>query len=184
MDQWLTLLLTLMLLVYLGYYTGDKRRYLLSVTALRLFYLLVLALKRNWLFDGYKVAGFTDEEEDQTPYGKLGISWYLENELKNYGAVFDDGDAAWVSYVVVDRNVVTRPESRLFRGDCRSYFEKTGGRSQMNNQDVARMFFARMDSHDSSGALALVAPKAEVTLVPLKLQGDVEWLGASISNNC
>ncbi len=38
----------------------------------------------------------------------------------------------------------------------------------MNNQDVARTFFARMDSHDSSGALALVAPQAEITLVPLK----------------
>src|SRR5260370_6708194 len=30
-----------------------------------------------WLFDGYKLAGFTDEEEDQTPYVKLGIAWYL-----------------------------------------------------------------------------------------------------------
>jgi putative intracellular protease/amidase len=60
-----------------------------------------------WLFDGYKLAGFTDEEEDQTPYGKLGIGWYLESELKNRGAVFDDGDAAWVSHVVVDRNLVT-----------------------------------------------------------------------------
>ena len=38
----------------------------------------------------------------------------------------------------------------------------------MNTQDVARTFFARMDSHDSNGALALVTSQAEVTLVPLK----------------
>ena len=73
-----------------------------------------------WLFDGYKVAGFTDEEEDQTPYGKLGIAWYLEKALKNYGAVFDDGDAAWVSHVVVDRNLVTgqNPDSSEATADA------------------------------------------------------------------
>ncbi len=60
-----------------------------------------------WLFDGYKLVSVTDEEEDQIPFGKLGMSWYLESELKNYGAIFDDGDAAWVSHVVVDRNLVT-----------------------------------------------------------------------------
>lgn len=60
-----------------------------------------------WLFDGYKIVAFTEEEEDQTPYGKLGLHWYLENALKSRGAVFDDGDAAWVSYVVVDRNLIT-----------------------------------------------------------------------------
>ena len=60
-----------------------------------------------WLFDGYRMTGFTDEEEDQTAYGKLGLPWYVESALKNRGAVFDDGDAAWVSHVVVDRNLVT-----------------------------------------------------------------------------
>jgi putative intracellular protease/amidase len=60
-----------------------------------------------WLFDGYKLTAFTEEEEDQTPYGKLGLPWYLENDLKKRGAVFDDGDAAWVSHVVVDRNLMT-----------------------------------------------------------------------------
>ena len=47
----------------------------------------------------------------------------------------------------------------------------------MNDQDVARTFFARIDSHDSSGALALVASQTEITLVPLKLQGEVEQVG-------
>jgi ketosteroid isomerase-like protein len=47
----------------------------------------------------------------------------------------------------------------------------------MNSKDVARTFFARMDSHDTSGALALVAPHADVTLVPLNLQGEAEQVG-------
>jgi len=34
-----------------------------------------------------------------------------------------------------------------------------------------------MDTHDTSGALALVAPHANVTLVPLNLQGDAEYVG-------
>ena len=61
----------------------------------------------GWLFDGFKLTAFTDEEEDQTQAGKLGMSWYLETELKNRGAVFDDGDSAWAPHIVVDRNLVT-----------------------------------------------------------------------------
>ena len=79
-----------------------------------------------WLFDGYKVAGFTDEEEDQTPYGKLGIAWYLESELKNYGAVFDDGDAAWVSHVVVDRNLVTGQNPDSSEATAEAILKKLG----------------------------------------------------------
>ena len=60
-----------------------------------------------WLFDGYKMTAFTNEEEDQTQAGMVGMPWYLEDALKNRGAVFDDGDAAWVSHVVVDRNLIT-----------------------------------------------------------------------------
>jgi ketosteroid isomerase-like protein len=47
----------------------------------------------------------------------------------------------------------------------------------MNSMDVARTFFARMDTHDTSGALALVAPHTNVALVPLNLQGDAEHVG-------
>ncbi|HVT68280.1 MAG TPA: DJ-1/PfpI family protein [Trebonia sp.] len=60
-----------------------------------------------WLFDGYRMTCFTDEEEDQTEAGRLGMEWYLDTALKNAGAVFDDGPSAWVSHVVVDRNLVT-----------------------------------------------------------------------------
>jgi putative intracellular protease/amidase len=61
----------------------------------------------QWLFDGYRMTCFTDEEEDQTVPGKLGLSWYVDTAIKNAGAVFDDGPSAWVSHVVVDRNLIT-----------------------------------------------------------------------------
>jgi putative intracellular protease/amidase len=60
-----------------------------------------------WLFDGYRMTAFTDEEEDQTEAGLLGMAWLLDVALKNAGAVFDDGPAAWISHVVVDRNLIT-----------------------------------------------------------------------------
>jgi putative intracellular protease/amidase len=61
----------------------------------------------QWLFDGYRMTCFTDEEEDQTEVGLLGMEWYLDTALKNAGAVFDDGPSAWTSHVVVDRNLIT-----------------------------------------------------------------------------
>ena len=60
-----------------------------------------------WLFDGYRMTSFTDEEEGQTEAGRLGLAWLLDVALKNAGAVFDDAPSAWVSHVVVDRNLVT-----------------------------------------------------------------------------
>ncbi|MEV7502714.1 DJ-1/PfpI family protein [Streptomyces sp. NPDC093018] len=61
----------------------------------------------QWLFDGYRMTCFTDEEEDQTVPGRLGLPWYVDTALKNAGAVFDDGPSAWVSHVVVDRELIT-----------------------------------------------------------------------------
>jgi putative intracellular protease/amidase len=61
----------------------------------------------QWIFDGYRMTAFTDEEESQTPSGKKGMEWYLETALRNAGAVFDDGRSAWNSHVVVDRNLIT-----------------------------------------------------------------------------
>jgi putative intracellular protease/amidase len=61
----------------------------------------------QWLFDGYRMTAFTDEEEDQTRLGRLGPPWYLETALQNAGAVFDDCGSAWASHVVVDRNLIT-----------------------------------------------------------------------------
>jgi len=61
----------------------------------------------QWLFDGYRLTCFTDEEENQTEAGLLGMAWFLDTALKNAGAVFDDGPSAWVSHVVADRNLIT-----------------------------------------------------------------------------
>jgi putative intracellular protease/amidase len=61
----------------------------------------------RWLFDGYKLTAFTDEEEDQTLLGRKGIPWYVETALKNAGAVFDHSPLPWTSHVVVDRNLIT-----------------------------------------------------------------------------
>ena len=60
-----------------------------------------------WLFDGYRMTSFSDEEEVQTEAGLLGMAWLLDVALMNAGAVFDDGPAAWDSHVVVDRNLIT-----------------------------------------------------------------------------
>ena len=61
----------------------------------------------GWVFAGRRMTAFTDEEENQTKAGKIGMPWYLETALKNRGVIFDDGDAAWVSHVVIDRNLIT-----------------------------------------------------------------------------
>ncbi len=61
----------------------------------------------QWIFDGYRLTSFTDEEESQTPSGKRGMEWYLQTALRNAGGVFDDSPAAWTSHVVVDRNLIT-----------------------------------------------------------------------------
>jgi putative intracellular protease/amidase len=73
-----------------------------------------------WLFDGYRMTSFTDEEEVQTEAGLLGMAWLLDVALKNAGAVFDDGPSAWASHVVVDRNLITgqNPESTEATADA------------------------------------------------------------------
>lgn len=72
--------------------------------------LLLAAPERHdgqWLFEGYRLTSYTDEEEDQNRIGRLGMPWYLDSALKNAGAVFDDAPFAWASHVVVDRNLIT-----------------------------------------------------------------------------
>ncbi|HVZ71423.1 MAG TPA: type 1 glutamine amidotransferase domain-containing protein [Polyangia bacterium] len=61
----------------------------------------------RWLFDGYKLTCFTDEEESQTRVGLKGMPWYVETALKNAGAVFDHAPLPWTSHVVVDRHLIT-----------------------------------------------------------------------------
>ena len=47
----------------------------------------------------------------------------------------------------------------------------------MNSLDIARTLFARMDARDANGVLALVASDANLTLVPLNLQGNAGDVG-------
>ncbi len=47
----------------------------------------------------------------------------------------------------------------------------------MSSLDIARAFFARMGARDVNGALALVAPHASVSLLPLQIQGTAEDVG-------
>lgn len=61
----------------------------------------------QWLFEGFRLTSYTDEEEDQNRIGRLGMPWYLDAALKNAGAIFDDAPFAWASHVVVDRNLIT-----------------------------------------------------------------------------
>lgn len=78
-----------------------------------------------WLFDGYKMAGFSNEEESQTPVGILGPAWYLETELKNRGVVYDEAPA-WTSHVVVDRNVVTAQNQASAEATADAILKKLG----------------------------------------------------------
>lgn len=80
----------------------------------------------GWLFDGYKMTAFTNEEEDQTQAGLIGMPWYLEDALKNRGAVFDDGDAAWVPHVVVDRNLITAQNPGSSRAAADALLKRLG----------------------------------------------------------
>jgi putative intracellular protease/amidase len=79
-----------------------------------------------WLFDGYKMTAFTNEEEDQTQTGRIGMPWYLEDALKNRGAVFDDGDAAWASHVVADRNLITAQNPRSSKAGADALLKRLG----------------------------------------------------------
>ena len=47
----------------------------------------------------------------------------------------------------------------------------------MSAQELAQTFFARMDAGDVEGTLALIAPEAPVTLIPLQVQGSANEVG-------
>ncbi|OZI77112.1 DJ-1/PfpI family protein [Bordetella genomosp. 12] len=61
----------------------------------------------QWMFEGYRLTSYTNDEEDQNRIGQLGMTWYLADALQNAGAIFDDAPYAWASHVVVDRNLIT-----------------------------------------------------------------------------
>ena len=141
-----------------------------------------------WLFDGYRMTSFTDEEEDQTEAGRLGMAWLLDVALKNAGAVFDDGPSAWISHVVVDRNLITGqnpgsteatadavikklrrpgPPGRLSRRGASAH-EPAPCLTRTPTQTV-QAFLDAFARHDIDAAIAVVDPQVSVTVHPLGL---------------
>lgn len=61
----------------------------------------------QWLFEGFRLTAYTNDEEDQNRIGRMGMPWYLTDALQNAGGILDDAPYAWASHVVVDRNLIT-----------------------------------------------------------------------------
>jgi putative intracellular protease/amidase/ketosteroid isomerase-like protein len=145
-----------------------------------------------WLFDGYRMTSFTDEEESRTRPGRRGMAWLLDTALKNAGAVFDDGPFAWVSHVVVDRNLITGQNSasteatadavvKWLRAPARQAVRAAGPAatpgsttppmaSQVRTRSpsaTVRAFLDAWGRHDIDAAIAAVSPRASVTVHPL-----------------
>ncbi|MBM7457755.1 type 1 glutamine amidotransferase domain-containing protein [Rhodococcus coprophilus] len=59
----------------------------------------------RWLFEGYKLTGFTNIEEVQAGLASK-APWLLQDRLQEAGALFSSGEA-WQPHLVVDRNLYT-----------------------------------------------------------------------------
>jgi putative intracellular protease/amidase len=79
----------------------------------------------GWLFDGYRVASFSNEEEEQAVVGLRRPAWYLESALKNRGVVYDEAPA-WVSHVVVDRHLLTAQNQMSDQACAEAVLRKLG----------------------------------------------------------
>jgi putative intracellular protease/amidase len=68
----------------------------------------------NWLFDGCRVTGFSNAEEEQVGFADK-ASWLLEDRLKAAGGLFEHSDSPWTAHVVTDGNLYTgqNPASSL-----------------------------------------------------------------------
>jgi len=145
-----------------------------------------------WLFDGYRMTSFTDEEESRTRPGRLGMAWHLDTALKNAGAVFDDGPSAWASHVVVDRNLITGQNAGSTEATADAVIKKLhapAGQAApagpaaalmstplMAGQAVIRSpaqtvqaFLDAFARHDIDAAVAVADPHVSATVHPLGL---------------
>jgi putative intracellular protease/amidase len=59
----------------------------------------------SWAFDGYRVTGFTNAEEEAIGLAPV-APWLLETRLRERGGVFESGDM-WMPFIVSDRNLHT-----------------------------------------------------------------------------
>jgi putative intracellular protease/amidase len=67
--------------------------------------LLLAGENGSWRFRGYRLTGFTNQEEQQVGLADK-VPFLLESRLRELGAMFEAGPA-WASHVVTDRNLVT-----------------------------------------------------------------------------
>jgi putative intracellular protease/amidase len=66
---------------------------------------LLAAGADDWPFKGYRLTGFSNAEEDQTPVAHK-LKWYLQTALEQCGARYEAAKP-WSPYAVTDRNLVT-----------------------------------------------------------------------------
>ncbi len=64
---------------------------------------------KPWLFAGYRMVAFTNDEEKAWLQEKQ-LAWRVEDRLREAGARFEHGDV-WASHVVRDRNLLTAQNS-------------------------------------------------------------------------
>ena len=153
----------------------------------------------SWLFDGFRLVGLTNDEEAQMPVEPGTVQWTVEDALKNAGGIFDAATSAWTPHLVVDRNLITaqNPMSAgaavdavlkrlaLYEATSFAEAEPTGKASERVSapDELARLFFDRLDRHDLDGALALVDPAAEIDLPQVRLKGTAGVEGRAFLEN-
>jgi steroid delta-isomerase-like uncharacterized protein len=126
------------------------------------------------------------------------MAWLLDTALKNAGAVFDDGPAAWASHVVVDRNLITGQNAGSTEATADAVIKKlrapagqavpaTGSAPRpaatpritrsMASQAVAsspaqtvQAFLDAFARRDIDAAIAVVDPRVAVTVHPFGLR--------------
>lgn len=59
----------------------------------------------SWAFDGYRMTGFTNAEEEAIGLAPV-APWLLETRLRERGGLFESGEI-WMPYLVADRNLHT-----------------------------------------------------------------------------
>ncbi|EHN12909.1 ThiJ/PfpI family protein [Patulibacter medicamentivorans] len=59
----------------------------------------------SWAFDGWRLTGFTNAEEEAVGLAPL-AAWLLEDRLRERGAQFASGEL-WAPFLVADRNLYT-----------------------------------------------------------------------------
>lgn len=60
----------------------------------------------TWLFDGFRLTGFSNVEEAQVGYADK-ASWLLEDRLKSEGGKFASAENPWGELIVADRGLFT-----------------------------------------------------------------------------